>query len=183
MENDPNSSNSEKYQITWSSNELQGISHVNKCYRCSFCKRGFSNAQALGGHMNIHRKDRAKLREISIENSDVIKKSVSSSPDHIPEPSSDELLQQEVSSDDMSSPSKRPCVSPDEDHHHHHHPISKEKDENHELIIEGDLLQLPLFVDSPSKEGNKGMQLSVENSELDLELRLGPEPPESSVKP
>ena len=27
-------------------------------YECSFCKRGFNNAQALGGHMNIHRKDR-----------------------------------------------------------------------------------------------------------------------------
>ncbi|KAK3126842.1 hypothetical protein QOZ80_7AG0563680 [Eleusine coracana subsp. coracana] len=27
-------------------------------YECSFCKRGFTNAQALGGHMNIHRKDR-----------------------------------------------------------------------------------------------------------------------------
>uniref|UniRef100_A0A0D9WXZ8 C2H2-type domain-containing protein n=1 Tax=Leersia perrieri TaxID=77586 RepID=A0A0D9WXZ8_9ORYZ len=27
-------------------------------YECTFCKRGFTNAQALGGHMNIHRKDR-----------------------------------------------------------------------------------------------------------------------------
>ncbi|KAF8029301.1 hypothetical protein BT93_E1858 [Corymbia citriodora subsp. variegata] len=34
-----------------------------KSYTCAFCKRGFSNAQALGGHMNIHRRDRAKLRE------------------------------------------------------------------------------------------------------------------------
>lgn len=29
-------------------------------YECTFCKRGFTNAQALGGHMNIHRKDRVK---------------------------------------------------------------------------------------------------------------------------
>ncbi|KAH0458384.1 hypothetical protein IEQ34_013699 [Dendrobium chrysotoxum] len=29
-----------------------------RSYDCNFCKRGFSNAQALGGHMNIHRKDR-----------------------------------------------------------------------------------------------------------------------------
>ncbi|XP_072959139.1 transcriptional regulator TAC1-like [Typha angustifolia] len=33
-------------------------------YECVFCKRGFSNAQALGGHMNIHRKDRAKMRQL-----------------------------------------------------------------------------------------------------------------------
>ncbi|KAI4963123.1 hypothetical protein ZWY2020_058225 [Hordeum vulgare] len=29
-------------------------------YGCVFCKRGFTTAQALGGHMNIHRRDRAK---------------------------------------------------------------------------------------------------------------------------
>ena len=27
-------------------------------YKCTFCRRGFPTAQALGGHMNIHRKDR-----------------------------------------------------------------------------------------------------------------------------
>ncbi|GMH20878.1 hypothetical protein Nepgr_022720 [Nepenthes gracilis] len=27
-------------------------------YDCVFCRRGFTSAQALGGHMNIHRKDR-----------------------------------------------------------------------------------------------------------------------------
>ncbi|XP_020590175.1 zinc finger protein 11-like [Phalaenopsis equestris] len=40
--------------------EKQG-SHI-RSYECNFCKRGFSNAQALGGHMNIHRKDRAKMK-------------------------------------------------------------------------------------------------------------------------
>ncbi|WVY97853.1 hypothetical protein V8G54_030004 [Vigna mungo] len=30
-----------------------------RSYECVFCKRGFTTAQALGGHMNIHRKDRA----------------------------------------------------------------------------------------------------------------------------
>ncbi|KAK4730591.1 hypothetical protein R3W88_023579 [Solanum pinnatisectum] len=170
MENDiPNSSDSQKYQITWGSDG--GIISQVKCYRCSFCKRGFSNAQALGGHMNIHRKDRAKLREISIETLDHTKKSVSpSSPDEL-------ILQQDISSNNMSNPSKRPCVTLEQQQHQHHHHISKEKDENHELIIGGDILQLPLFVDSPSKdEINKDMQLSVDDSKLDLELRLGPEP-------
>ncbi|XP_054801593.1 transcriptional regulator SUPERMAN-like [Prosopis cineraria] len=31
-------------------------------YSCSFCKREFRSAQALGGHMNVHRRDRARLR-------------------------------------------------------------------------------------------------------------------------
>ncbi|KAF7804661.1 transcriptional regulator SUPERMAN-like [Senna tora] len=30
-------------------------------YACSFCKREFRSAQALGGHMNVHRRDRARL--------------------------------------------------------------------------------------------------------------------------
>jgi hypothetical protein len=29
-------------------------------YECAFCKRGFTTAQALSGHMNIHRRDRTK---------------------------------------------------------------------------------------------------------------------------
>ncbi|KAK9280595.1 hypothetical protein L1049_014289 [Liquidambar formosana] len=32
-----------------------------RCYQCSFCRREFRSAQALGGHMNVHRRDRAKL--------------------------------------------------------------------------------------------------------------------------
>lgn len=31
-----------------------------RSYECMYCKHGFTNAQALGGHMNVHRKDRAK---------------------------------------------------------------------------------------------------------------------------
>ncbi|CAK9150030.1 unnamed protein product [Ilex paraguariensis] len=39
---------------------------AGRSYECVFCKRGFTTAQALGGHMNIHRKDRAKNRPTSI---------------------------------------------------------------------------------------------------------------------
>ncbi|XP_050203406.1 zinc finger protein 11 [Mercurialis annua] len=33
-------------------------------YICSFCKRQFNSAQALGGHMNVHRRDRAMLIQL-----------------------------------------------------------------------------------------------------------------------
>ncbi|XP_071713622.1 uncharacterized protein [Rutidosis leptorrhynchoides] len=34
-----------------------------RCYSCSFCKKEFRSAQALGGHMNVHRRERAKLKQ------------------------------------------------------------------------------------------------------------------------
>lgn len=37
-------------------------SKTTQFYNCTYCKRGFTTAQALGGHMNIHRKDRAKTQ-------------------------------------------------------------------------------------------------------------------------
>ncbi|XVF21628.1 hypothetical protein REPUB_Repub12eG0106800 [Reevesia pubescens] len=42
-----------------------GLTWPPKYYTCSFCKREFKLAQALGGHMNVHRKDRARLRLLS----------------------------------------------------------------------------------------------------------------------
>ncbi|KAJ8533936.1 hypothetical protein K7X08_007260 [Anisodus acutangulus] len=230
MEIDPSNSEKSAQIITWSSEELLGLGHV-KFYRCSFCKRGFSNAQALGGHMNIHRRDRARLREFSSdqnlvsldinnpfnpppsapESDDLLQREVSSSydetiissptkrpcvtceendhptskvnydynPHPLPPPANDDSLQREVSSsyDEtiISSPSKRPCVTDEENDH----PTSKviNYDHNHEVII-GDLLQLPLFNETPLiKEASTcvDMQLSPV-SELDLELRLGMEP-------
>ncbi|KAK1362525.1 transcriptional regulator SUPERMAN-like [Heracleum sosnowskyi] len=38
------------------------VAGIGRFYECTFCKRGFTNAQALGGHMNIHRKDKAKSK-------------------------------------------------------------------------------------------------------------------------
>ncbi|CAM8924811.1 unnamed protein product [Rhodiola kirilowii] len=35
-------------------------------YTCNFCRRRFKSAQALGGHMNVHRRARAMLRSQSI---------------------------------------------------------------------------------------------------------------------
>ncbi|WCJ23971.1 C2H2 and C2HC zinc fingers superfamily protein [Euphorbia peplus] len=47
---------------------------TKRSYECTFCKRGFTNAQALGGHMNIHRKDRAKAKQVNSGSSSISSK-------------------------------------------------------------------------------------------------------------
>ncbi|XVF23951.1 hypothetical protein REPUB_Repub13aG0084000 [Reevesia pubescens] len=42
---------------------LGGCIWPPRSYSCSFCWREFRSAQALGGHMNVHRKDRARLKQ------------------------------------------------------------------------------------------------------------------------
>ncbi|KAF6153245.1 hypothetical protein GIB67_036591 [Kingdonia uniflora] len=43
-------------------NYFGGFFWPPRSFTCTFCKRVFGSAQALGGHMNVHRRDRAKLR-------------------------------------------------------------------------------------------------------------------------
>ncbi|GAB2293977.1 hypothetical protein Dimus_028191 [Dionaea muscipula] len=38
---------------------LGGCEWPSRSYTCSFCRREFKSAQALGGHMNVHRRDKA----------------------------------------------------------------------------------------------------------------------------
>lgn len=40
---------------------LLGCTWPPRSYTCTFCRREFRSAQALGGHMNVHRRDRARL--------------------------------------------------------------------------------------------------------------------------
>ncbi|KAG1362056.1 zinc finger protein KNUCKLES-like [Cocos nucifera] len=47
-----------------------GTTWPPRSYTCSFCRREFRSAQALGGHMNVHRRDRARLRQYSPQRSD-----------------------------------------------------------------------------------------------------------------
>ncbi|PKA60078.1 Transcriptional regulator SUPERMAN [Apostasia shenzhenica] len=41
-----------------------GTTWPPRFYNCSFCHREFRSAQALGGHMNVHRRDRARLQQL-----------------------------------------------------------------------------------------------------------------------
>ncbi|XP_072966831.1 uncharacterized protein [Typha angustifolia] len=50
---------------------LGGCVWPPRSYPCTFCRREFRSAQALGGHMNVHRRDRARLKQplsFTIEN-------------------------------------------------------------------------------------------------------------------
>ncbi|KAF8091287.1 hypothetical protein N665_0448s0005 [Sinapis alba] len=49
---------------------------TRRMYECTFCKRGFTNAQALGGHMNIHRRDRLSKAAKQQNDADVALSSV-----------------------------------------------------------------------------------------------------------
>ncbi|KAG5052983.1 hypothetical protein AAZX31_02G234400 [Glycine max] len=42
---------------------LGGNMWPQRSYSCTFCTRDFKSAQALGGHMNIHQRDRARLKQ------------------------------------------------------------------------------------------------------------------------
>ncbi|KAI3799869.1 hypothetical protein L1987_35174 [Smallanthus sonchifolius] len=47
---------------------LGGFVWPPRSYSCSFCRREFKSAQALGGHMNVHRREKAKLKQTVNEN-------------------------------------------------------------------------------------------------------------------
>lgn len=63
-------SNKHKVKDSWNCNSgsygedcPNGFLWPPRSYTCSFCRREFRSAQALGGHMNVHRRDRARLRQ------------------------------------------------------------------------------------------------------------------------
>ncbi|KAL8517525.1 hypothetical protein ACS0TY_015685 [Phlomoides rotata] len=139
MDFNPSDLKTSEHMIIWShpKNLVE-----TKSFKCTFCKRGFTNAQALGGHMNIHRRDRAKLKELS-------------SDDDRPPPD--------------SSSSKR---------------LSSE---NEEIPNRG----LPLLMEEAAavNDGEEAERCRLDKDvelnygELDLELRLGPEPHHVKSKP
>ncbi|KAH6762065.1 zinc-finger protein 10 [Perilla frutescens var. hirtella] len=51
---------------------LGGCVWPPRSYSCSFCRRDFRSAQALGGHMNVHRRDRARLKQSPNPAADVV---------------------------------------------------------------------------------------------------------------
>ncbi|CAK9327002.1 unnamed protein product [Citrullus colocynthis] len=155
-----------------------------RSYECNFCKRGFTNAQALGGHMNIHRKEKAKLKQ------SISSPSLSSSPNKIVVDTPKMIL--------MTTPTRLPwLVSPST---REGHGRSGQGGREETLISEEVQQQLPLFVENPSNMDQINLEIrqvlptelvsdpklgssfrhGSSVSELDLELRLGPEPQNSA---
>ncbi|KAL1535716.1 transcriptional regulator TAC1-like [Salvia divinorum] len=136
---------------------------VGRLYECSFCKRGFNNAQALGGHMNIHRKDKAKAKQKN--------------------------QQQETSNNSKDKPRFMQQQVPSfTDRHHHHYqqqigyqmnyqdylPSSNPSSQiqnNYSPLSRPDEADLWLRMGAsvPAEGGGS----NVEETEVDLELRLG----------
>ncbi|KAG6438248.1 hypothetical protein SASPL_103185 [Salvia splendens] len=48
--------------LSFERDRAYGFSWPQRNYSCSFCNKEYKSAQALGGHMNVHRRDRARMR-------------------------------------------------------------------------------------------------------------------------
>ncbi|KAL5973444.1 hypothetical protein ACLOJK_030094 [Asimina triloba] len=178
METDSPPSSENPDQVIWNPEE-QGSNHARSYYECTFCKKGFSNAQALGGHMNIHRRDRARLKHPSNAgqpaNLDATKRDTN--PLFAPVAADQDHSFESPSDDHRSSSIKWPWGLPAD---------------AGSGIQRGELQQLPLFVDMPNTVHGDDHQIAghgrdedgrIQGSheDLDLELRLGPEPQDMSL--
>ncbi|KAH7841962.1 hypothetical protein Vadar_014490 [Vaccinium darrowii] len=118
-----NNNNNKKNRVTGSwENHYSGSSEGDllsgfhpwppRSYTCAFCKREFRSAQALGGHMNVHRRDRARLRQSPPRNGDddypFLNLNLSPNPNPNPNQSHDYP---------PFTPTLIPMVSPSSDHH------------------------------------------------------------------
>lgn len=146
-------------------------SSSSRCYTCTFCKRGFSNAQALGGHMNVHRRDRAaRLQAESIQEETLVSTQATldlNSVDH------DQPQAQSSFDDDVAEGSapKRPWFLTQATNNHKY---PGKKDDDNDVISKKQLLQLSLSSSTstdPHHSSNK--LISSSPTEVDLELRLG----------
>lgn len=51
----------ESWEVRAFEEDTLGCTWPPRSYTCAFCRREFRSAQALGGHMNVHRRDRARM--------------------------------------------------------------------------------------------------------------------------
>lgn len=134
---------------------------TTRSYECTFCKRGFTNAQALGGHMNIHRKDRAKAKQLKTPS--------------LPDKSNDDYTPSTQVSCEASKYS--PVLEPQKNSRVYFQPSSASDPRlpraNFQEFL-GANLRLQI---GPMQVEDDGMERGVnKGEEVDLELRLGHDP-------
>lgn len=131
---------------------------AGRSYGCVFCKRGFTTAQALGGHMNIHRKDRAKTKPAPKQS-----------------PSSNKHNQEAYTSQALY-----PWSSAHPSHHFSAHDASlihgPETSVRSTNAFYGHDLSLRLGSSIMCSSEGKQREAAVDEYTLDLELRLGHDP-------
>ncbi|XP_076917117.1 transcriptional regulator SUPERMAN-like [Bidens hawaiensis] len=137
-----------------------------KSYTCSFCKREFRSAQALGGHMNVHRREKAKLRQINPQRYLSLFHPQSQFLDQNPKPNFTTCLSSNTSFPTMFPPFTYSCCRP--------HVLCLSKPEAR--TRKPDLME----DSSHGKEGminvkklDIGLLVEPKFDDLDLELRLG----------
>ncbi|XP_023770513.2 transcriptional regulator SUPERMAN [Lactuca sativa] len=154
---------------------------LGRSYECTYCKRGFTNAQALGGHMNIHRKDKAKAKHQHALNT-TTSASANTNKDHlIVSPNSFKLIPNEEANYLRSS-----FVYPTGDHGYQfttsnpNFPWSFAASEFHSRALHEESLRVNLNLGIGTSEldvsnigSTKVGQEDWFEKEVDLELRLG----------
>ncbi|KAJ8768395.1 hypothetical protein K2173_021548 [Erythroxylum novogranatense] len=154
---------------------------TKRSYECTFCKRGFTNAQALGGHMNIHRKDRAKDKHPLgfLAPTKVINNEEYINPSYLPAISSEYGRYYPIFEPQRTHHSyyqqfgSNPRQQPGYDHGNDFHVRSPQP-----LSVKEDLwgANLSLQIGNAATENSQlNPGISTED-ELDLELRLGHDP-------
>ncbi|KAL9390002.1 hypothetical protein Peur_018607 [Populus x canadensis] len=155
---------------------------AKRSYECSFCKRGFTNAQALGGHMNIHRKDRAnRTKDKQLASSSSVSSKASEeikNPIYMVPNSSEPTKYYPVSEAQRNYGTyfQQPAGSSPREPYSYKHgshdflvPRSQSLSMNDELWG----TSIGLQIGSSNIQDNGGNRRVSEDDEVDLELRLG----------
>ncbi|CAA2956060.1 transcriptional regulator TAC1-like [Olea europaea subsp. europaea] len=154
---------------------------VGRSYECNFCKRGFTNAQALGGHMNIHRKDKAKAKQkegSSIQNK-YSNEDYFDSTYFPPIPTSDQHLTNNYFVPRVNYQVYLPSANPTLAHDLHRNYLAAGwRLERFNMLEDNKDANLSLRIGPPPSINQKGdgRNKNEKQNEVDLELRLGHDP-------
>ncbi|XVF28658.1 hypothetical protein REPUB_Repub15cG0049200 [Reevesia pubescens] len=131
---------------------------TKRSYECNFCKQGFTNAQALGGHMNIHRKDRAKAKR----------------------PTSSSVPSEPMNEDYMNPRYVPPLIPTDHQPTRYHHPVLEPAQRKYHMYLQPPMSSPRLtygYCDSDFLVPARSQSLRRMNEELlgaNLSLQIGP---------